>query len=232
MMTPRIAVYSLTRDRLDYTRQCFASLRQNAGLPFDHYVLDNGSIDDTRGWLNLHADAGWFRWYSLQPENLGISVASNILLRRILQEDYDVILKVDNDCYVRTPNILRHIADVVSAAGDNWIFSPRVEGINKQPKRARNVEIAGHPIGVVGIVGGLFHVVPAKVYRAYMDAGGYPEDLPKAKGQDDHFCDWWKRRRGNIGYIEDIVVEHFESTDGQAQRYKEYFERKWEEEKQ
>ncbi len=227
----KIAIYSLTRDRREYTQQCFASLYATAGAKFDHYVLDNGSFDGTRELLNFHADAGKFKWYSPQPENLGISVASNILLRRILQEDYDVICKFDNDCYVRTPNILSQICDVVTAAGDQWIFSPRVEGINKQPKRARNVEIAGHPVGVVGIVGGLFHVVPASAYRAYMDAGGYPEHLPKAKGQDDHLCDWWRRRRGNCGYIEDLVVEHFETTDGQAKRFPEYFERKWAEEK-
>lgn len=228
----KIAIYSLTRDRLEYTQQCFASLWQNAGAKFDHYVLDNGSADGTWQWLNFMADAGKFKRYATHPENLGISVASNVLLRRILQEDYDVIIKFDNDCYVRTPNILPQICDVINAAGGNWIFSPRVEGINKQPRRARNVEIAGHPVGVVGIVGGLFHVVPASVYRAYMATGGYPETLPKAKGQDDHLCDWWTRqRRGNCGYIEDVVVEHFESTDGQAKRYKEYFERKWMEEK-
>lgn len=235
-MTPRIAVYSLTRDRLYYTRQCFESLRQNAGMPFDHYVFDNGSTDGTVEWLNQQAD-DWGRGdirlcVSMLPFNAGISKASNLLLRDILQHDYDLIIKFDNDCYVSTPSILQRIVDVVSAAGDNWIFSPRVEGINKQPRRVRNVEIAGHPIGVVGIVGGLFHVVPASAYRLYMEQGGYPENLPRAHGQDDTFCAWWRRRGGNCGYIEDIVVEHFETTDGQARRYPEYFERKWAEEKE
>ncbi len=228
----RIAIYTLTRDRIEYTQQCFASLYENAGAKFDHYILDNGSVDGTRQWLNFQADAGKFKWYSPQSENLGISVASNMLLRRILQEDYDVILKFDNDCFVRTPNILQHVAEVVTAAGENWIFSPRVEGINKQPRRVRNVEIAGHPIGVVGIVGGLFHVVPASAYRLYVEQGGYPEHLPKARGQDDQLCAWWRRRGENCGYIEDVIVEHYETTDGQARRYPEYFERKWMEEKE
>ncbi len=43
----RIAVLTLTRDRLDYTQHCFQTLQEFAGCDFDHYVLDQGSTDDT-----------------------------------------------------------------------------------------------------------------------------------------------------------------------------------------
>lgn len=231
----KIAIFSLCRDRLQYTQDCFASLRENAGMPFDHYVFDNGSEDGTAEWLKENEEM-FFATLSGMG-NLGISVASNNILRMIFNPvfptgKYDVIIKADNDAFCRTPNILPQICDVMREAGENWILSPRVEGINKQPKRARNVEIAGHPVGVTAIVGGLFHVVPAAVYRRYMEQGGYPESLPLAKGQDDHFCHWFKTtQKGNCGYIEDLVVEHYETTDGQAKRYESYFERKWREEK-
>lgn len=232
---PRIAIYSLTRDRLLYTQACFQSLRQNAGMPFDHYVWDNGSTDGTQEWLEDQWDGkAPPQHYKNNSDNLGISVASNNCLSYIFAQrnDYDLIIKMDNDCYVRTPNILPQICDVMAEAGDRWILSPRVDGINRQPRRHRTVTIAGHPVGVTPIVGGLFHVVPAAAYRAYMDAGGFPEDLPPAKGQDDHFCHWWiTTQGGQCGYIEDLVVEHYETTDGQANRYPEYFERKWREEK-
>ncbi len=231
----KIAIYSLTRDRLQYTKDCFASLRENAGMPFDHYVFDNGSTDGTQEWL---ADAAnnWSHdsirlCVSVLPFNAGISKASNSLLRDIVPHDYDLICKFDNDCFVRTPNILSQICDVAAEAGDNWILSPRVEGINKQPKRVRTVDIGGHPVGETGIVGGLFHIVPASVYRRYMDAGGYPEGLPLAKYQDDRFCHWWRKQGWHCGYIEDLVVEHYEGTDAQAKRWPEYFSRKWAEEK-
>lgn len=239
----KIAIYSITRDRLAYTQACFESLRRNAGMPFDHYVFDNGSTDGTRGWLKEHhpsiavilpggrmVEIG--NSIHLNHTNQGISKASNYCVRQILQHDYDLIIKADNDCFVRTPNILPQICDVMAEAGDRWILSPRVEGINRQPRRHSHTTIAGHPIGKTPIVGGLFHVVPAAAYRRYMDAGGFPEDLPPAKGQDDHFCHWWiTTQRGQCGYIEDLVVEHYETTDGQARRYPEYFERKWREEK-
>jgi len=225
-----IAWFSLCRDRLQYTKDCFASLWENAGMPFDHYVFDNGSDDGTKEWLTENADR--WKWRGWSAINRGISSGSNLCLDAILRQDYDLVAKFDNDCFVRTPNILPQICDVMREAGENWILSPRVEGINKQPKRARNVEIAGHPVGVTAIVGGLFHIVPAAVYRRYMEQGGFPETLPKAHGQDDHFCHWFKTtQRGNCGYIEDLVVSHHETTDGQAKRFPEYFTRKWIEEK-
>lgn len=232
----RIAIYSITRDRLAYTQACFESLRRNAGMPFDHYVFDNGSTDGTQEWLEEQWDLDQIQFFECSPMNVGISKASNFCVREILKDDYVhyglPIIKMDNDCFVRTPNILPQICDVMAEAGDRWILSPRVEGINRQPRRHHTTTIAGHPIGRTPIVGGLFHVVPVAAYRAYMDAGGFPEDLPPAKGQDDHFCHWWiTTQRGQCGYIEDLVVEHYETTDGQARRYPEYFERKWREEK-
>jgi glycosyltransferase involved in cell wall biosynthesis len=225
----KIAIFSLTRDRLLYTQQCFKSLRQNAGMPFDHYVFDNGSEDGTVEWLSNEYRESRSRWWIMSGGfNQGISKASNHCLREILQGDYDLILKADNDAFIRTPNIIPQICDVMADAGNNYILSPRVEGINRQPRRYQNTTLAGHPIGLTPIVGGLFHVVPAAVYRAYMEQGGYPETLPLAKGQDDHLCHWFiTQRGGRCGYIEDLVVEHHRGTDQQAKDYPDYFRRKW-----
>ena len=226
----KIAIYTLTRDRLQYTKDCFASLWENAGMPFDHYVFDNGSEDGTADWLTENADR--WKWRGWSAINRGISSGSNLCLDAILRQDYSIVIKGDNDAFIRTPNILPQICDVMREAGESWILSPRVEGINKQPKRHQNTTLAGHPVGVTSIVGGLFHVVPAAVYRRYMEQGGYPESLPKAWGQDDAIAHWFKTtQNGNCGYIEDLVVEHYETTDGQAKRYGSYFERKWREEK-
>ena len=45
------AVLTLCRDRLAYTQHCFETLRDNAGCDFDHFVLDQGSMDGTDEWL-------------------------------------------------------------------------------------------------------------------------------------------------------------------------------------
>lgn len=232
MVTMRIAVYTLTRERLEYTKECFAALRTLAGHPFDHYIVDNGSLDGTVAWINDHYRPHWF-WPL--DENRGISRASNVALRAILssQNRYDIIIKMDNDCMLRTEGLLAQIARIYrdDRTADKWALSPRVEGINRQPLRVHKATLAGHEIGATSIIGGLFHVLPAAVYRKYYDAGGYPATLPLAHGQDDHLCEWLRVNGYQKGYVEDLVVEHYEGTDGQAQRYPGYFERKWREEK-
>jgi glycosyltransferase involved in cell wall biosynthesis len=223
----RIAVYTLTRDRLEYTKHCFETLRSKAGVSFDHFVLDNGSQDGTKEWLEENRDM--FKRLNFQTENVGISKGSNICLDAI-GKGYDLIIKMDNDCEVVSDNILGQIAEIYEAIGEfspKYVLSPRVEGINNQPTRGRFEQIAGRRIGLTAIVGGLFHIVPSSVYGQYR----YPLNLPKAHGQDDVFCKWIKDNGGQVGYIEGLVVNHYEGTDNQAKRFPEYFTRKWQEEK-
>lgn len=222
----RIAVYSLTRERLEYTRSCFTALRDLAGHPFDHYIVDNGSLDGTHGWIENEYRPYWFWPLDM---NYGISRGSNIALRAIMVHDYDLVLKVDNDCMPRTEGILAEIARIYRdyPAAAKYALSPRVEGINRQPTRVTHAYLAGHQIGLTAIIGGLFHVLPAAMYREFYLQGGYDETLPLAKGQDDQLCEWLRMNGYRKGYIEDLCVEHHEGTDAQARRFPEYFRRKW-----
>lgn len=238
-----IAIYTLTRDRLQYTKDCFAALREKAGIDpdcLDHYIIDNGSTDGSKDWIyctycNQWPKGTWVR--GDLTENVGISAGSNMALKCIMVNskfrDYGLIVKFDNDCMIQSPDILAEFARIYSECkeAERWVLSPRVEGINNQPRRVRQHTLAGHEIGVTAIVGGLFHVVPTPIYRKFMEAGGYDETLPKAWGQDDCFCDWLARNGYAKGYVEDLVVEHYETTTGQAKRWPAYFERKWKEEK-
>lgn len=227
----RIAVYTLTRDRLEYTQHSFAALREKAGVPFDHFVIDNGSEDETAPWLQRHL--GDFKRVRFNFRNAGISAGSNQALAEITAfGPYDLIVKVDNDCEVVSENILGQMVEIYQDMERRkfeapWVLSPRVEGIARQPQRIRDESFAGRRIGVVGMIGGLFRVVPWRVYEQYR----YPMDLPLAWGQDDHFCAWCVRNGVRLGYVEGLVVNHYETTDGQAKRFPAYFERKWKEEK-
>jgi glycosyltransferase involved in cell wall biosynthesis len=228
----RIAVYTLTRDRLEYTQRSFAALHQNAGIEFNHVVIDNGSRDGTAEWLKSYARGSAGIDIIPLPENVGISGGSNMALDFIRQNypGVDVIAKYDNDAALTSPDELLTMARLVHEApgdlGPAWLLSPRVVGINRQPSRGREVQLGGHPIGLTAIVGGLFHVCRGSVYQQYR----FNPNLPKAWGQDDTFCKWFKSKGGVVGYVEDLVVEHIDSTDGQAKRFPEYFERKYQEE--
>ena len=225
----KIAIYTLTRDRLAYTREFLRLLEANAGCEYDHYILDNGSEDGTAAWLVNGLDKNPNLQVILQPENLGISKASNICVREILSRGvYDLIVKADNDMAMRHPGTLAAVANIYATCpeAERWVSSPRVVGINNQPRRVRTHELAGHPVGVTAIVGGLFHAVPAPIYRQFMADGGYDETLPKAWGQDDQFCEWLRTNGYRKGYIEDLEVEHMRGTDQQALDWPEYHARK------
>jgi len=220
----KVAIFSLTRDRLEYTQHCFATLRELAGHPYDHYVIDNGSEDGTQDWLEDQAGRHKLHHVEYLATNHGISVAWNIALDTISAGAYDLIINADNDCEVVTPSIVAHIVEVYESIGPldrEYVLSPRVEGINNQPHRTRVEGLGGHRLGLTGHVGGIFCVRPAALahYR-------YPEDLPLASGQDSHFSGWAHKQGAFVGYIEDLVVNHYETTNGQARRYPEYFLRK------
>lgn len=266
-----IAIYTLTRDRLQYTKDCFDHLSMERwATDFAHFIFDNGSEDGTATWLERYArnrrlDSATSRLVNhtnihAHPINEGISVGSNACLNAIFDhekesgEKYDLIVKMDNDCMIKSnkfenratvcieghmhvihgPFILAEFSRIYSECkeAERWVLSPRVEGINKQPRRVRQHTLAGHEIGVTAIVGGLFHVVPAPIYREFMAAGGYDETLPKAALQDDQFCEWLRANKYNKGYVEDLVVEHYHGTTKQCEEMPAYFERKWKEEKE
>jgi glycosyltransferase involved in cell wall biosynthesis len=221
----KIAIYTLTRDRLEYTKYCFATLREKAGYPFDHFIVDNGSQDGTVEWLKENEKD--FAKVIYNPENRGISVGSNQALKEI--QGYDLIIKMDNDCLVQTDGILDKIVKIYQSRGifsPQYVLSPYVNGINNQPTRGLLSGLGGYTIGQTSIIGGLFHIVPNEVYSKYT----YDETLPLAKYQDDFFCKWVKENGGVVGYIEELKVEHYEGTDNQAKRFPEYFQRKWKEE--
>ncbi len=226
-----VAIYSLTRDRLEFTQHCFRTLWDKAGYPLDHYVLDNGSEDGSPAWLREQREAGRIHELVELPRNVGVSIGSNAMLGMIAQLGrYDLVGKVDNDCEVLTDGILEKLVACFRDQrrfAEKMALSPRVSGIINQPARIRRMGRGGFIVGVTGMIGGLFHLVPWEVYREWR----YPEDLPLASGQDDAFCGWLTGHGVAVGYVEDLVVRHYLGTDAQALRYPEYFKRKWIEER-
>lgn len=223
----KIAIYTLTRERLDYTKYCFQTLREKASYPYDHFIIDNGSQDGTVEWLK--ENSSMFKHIEYNPENLGISIASNQALD-VIGNNYDIIIKFDNDCEVVSEGVLKSIVDIYDAIGlsEKYMLSPKVEGIGNIIPRFRSALIGGYEIGFTHMVGGLFHILPAWLYQGYR----YKTFLPKASLQDGSICHWMRKEGVQIGYIESLVVNHYETTAGQIKKYPDYFVRKEQEEKE
>ena len=81
----KVAVLTMARDRLEYTKRSFASLKENAGCRYDHFVLDNGSKDGTWDWLTDKDDL----FVVNSDHNVGISAGMNYLLDLIRPMRYD-----------------------------------------------------------------------------------------------------------------------------------------------
>lgn len=226
-MSYRVAIFTLCRDRLYYTQHCFETLHEKAGHDFDHFVVDNGSEDGTVDWLlqnqNMFADIIW------NPYNAGLCAGNNQALEMIRNsgKHYDLIAKFDNDAEVISDNIVAEMADLYKQSPKPMLLSPRVTGITRQPRRSYTQNAFSHPIGVTNHIGGLFAWCNADLYLEYR----YPSNLPLASGDDSAFAYWVYQKKYIVGYVEDLVVNHYEESSGQASRFPQYFERKWKEEK-
>jgi GT2 family glycosyltransferase len=210
----RVAVLTLTRERLEYTKHCFARLHEFAGCPFDHYVLDQGSEDGTWQWL---MNKGGFRHLSILRDNVGISAGVNRLLDRMGRTEYDVVVKFDNDCELTQPNTLRDIAQLVKVSGA--ILSPRILGLRRPPAPQGQFTIEGELCYDIPQIGGIFLAAPGGVYQAFRN--------DETNNDDDVQLCWWHRGQGGrCGYVARLEAWHYESTDGQWARYPEYFERR------
>ena len=217
----KVAVLSLTRDRLAYTQTCFASLRENAGCEYDHYVLDQGSTDGTDEWLMDEHDDLYH--YTPLTENIGISRGMNYMLGALAEDKhapYDVIAKYDNDCELVTPGALRTIAELTLASG--WILGPVMAGYGTPLIDRGTTEFNGHTFAEKEQIQGCFLAATGEFYRSFR----YSESNPVWGGDDAEICWQMRARGGHVGQVLGYHANHYETTWGQEDRYPEYFARK------
>jgi GT2 family glycosyltransferase len=210
-----IAVLTLTRDRLEFTRHCFQTLRDNAGCDYDHFVLDQGSTDGTQEWLARQpVDT------TLLTQNVGISEGMNTLLDQINPMNYDVIVKFDNDCELTCERTLRDVCLLANEGG--VLLSPVIRGLLNPPIPAREVSVCNEAILDVPQIGGIFLAAPAWVYDEFR----YSPDNPFWGLDDVEICAWFRAKGGTCGYVKRLEAWHYLGTKGQRETDEAYFVRK------
>lgn len=215
---PKVAVFTLTMNRLEYTKRMYKSLKK-AGYPFDWFVVDNGSTDGTKQWLASLKHVTVID----NPENVGISRASNQALDAIGQS-YDFIIKVDNDCEILSDNWVAELLKIYQA---HWqiILSPYVEGLVDNPGGAPRLgykNLRGHLIGITQHIGGIFTMAHRSAYQTFR----WDEDDFLHGLQDMVFTQAMQKKGYLVGYVEDLRVSHMDTTTGQQEKYPDYFKQR------
>lgn len=187
----KVLIYTLTRDRLSYTKRMLTQLK-NCGVEYDHVILDNGSKDNTMKYLR----DGSYKMVLGKPKNLGLwKGIQNIIDMTNRFEGYDYVLKLDNDMEFPYDNWLANLINTY-IENDFDVLSPFVEGVCNGAGGIPR-DYYEDRIGVVEHVGGACLLTT----QAY-----YDEDLPNgymATGWDTWFCTGLK-----CGVVEDIHVKH------------------------
>ncbi len=161
---PRVAIFTITMDRLDYTKRMFDSLKKSTKYPFDWFVYDNGSKDGTSKWLQ-----GKSKYVYYSSKNDGLTKASNALVDEIMKRDYQIVIKVDNDCEFMTFDWLETIVDLWKR-NHMLYMTPYPEGLVHNPGGAPRVGysfIGPYFVEVSYHVSGLCAAVWSKAYEKF-----------------------------------------------------------------
>lgn len=222
---PKVAVYTLTMNRLDYTKRMYESFKK-ADYPFTWIVIDQGSTDGTQEWLkSLKVDKTVKRIEMMfNGKNTGISHGSNQALDIIEKEDFDFIIKIDNDCEITADMWLSRLLFIFQA---HWqiVLSPYVEGLIDNPGGAPRIaykKLRKHLIGVTKHIGGIFTMTHKNAYRGFR----WNEEDFLHSLQDVVFTQDVQKRGYLCGYVEDMKCNHQRTTDGQKNDYPLYFEQR------
>jgi glycosyltransferase involved in cell wall biosynthesis len=219
---PRVAIFSITYDRLAYTKKSFKSLNETAGYPFDHFVVDNGSTDGTQNWLLKDFDE---KNMILNEENNGISKASNQAVDMIKKDDYDIIVKWDNDCIGLTKGWLAKMVEIWQS-NHMMALSCYVQGLKDNPGGAPRLgfgTLRGELVGVTKHLGGICHFVDAKAYDTFKwDENSFLHGV-----QDTEMSQYLQYHGYSMGYLENYFVSHGpQGTESQKKDFPSYFERR------
>jgi len=237
----KIAVYTLTMNRLEYTKRMAAALGSLAGYPFDWFIIDQGSTDGTQEWIkSLTRDRtipqtmepedvkDWREMlrYRLYEQNVGLAKGWNAIVDFIKAEgEYDIIIKVDNDAEMFSQDWLAKMVGVFER-NRKVILSPYVEGLENSPGGVLRQRASGESpymmindrvLGLVPNLGGIVFATPIEIWKDWKFDEAY-------EGNKDYIFSQFAKKHGySLFYMEELRVWHIDGTTGQHRKFPEYF---------
>jgi len=207
----KVAIMSLVKNRIEYTRRFMKSLEAKTHIPFDHYILDQGSTDKTTEYLsNFKKKAGNLYLFSL-PKNIGINRGYNFLLDKI--NNYDIIATLDNDALIITDAWLEKC---ISVLRPKLLLSPFVEGLIENRGGINRIGYdKTNNIGFTPAIGGICIISLAKTWKEDIKDLDFPTYYHNNMDMD--LCFKLSLKGYSFGYVENVYIRHMNNIE-----YKEY----------
>lgn len=223
LQPPVVAIFTIHYDRLEYSKETYKQMKETAGYPFRWFCIDNGSKDGTAEWLKERRDNKEATVICLD-KNVGITKASNMLVSEIMRKaPPDIIIKVDNDVEFQTYGWLKDIVELWKINRMIYV-SPYVEGLIHNPGGAPRQGyglIGDEYVEVTNHVGGIFAAIDSSAYEDFRW-----EDKMLHGSQDIEASHAFRTMGYMPCYYPKHRIKHMDSTEGQWDKYKEYFERR------
>jgi len=226
MPNKKILLFTLTYDRLDYLKLMIKSLEDTVDNynKIDHLFIVQGD-EETKSYLS---DLPYFNRYVIWNEtNKGLPAGWNKAIIFGLEDEYDYIIKCDDDAIFKTKGWLDDALKVIDSVSYPFVLSPTVGGLvaNKGGvPRYLKTEINGISLGFTPHLGGISLITTRKVYEMF---GGFDENDPMHSGQDVKFSQELIQKGVRFAYLEDHIVNHGPlNTSQQEVDYPEYFSRR------
>lgn len=204
MSHKKVAAVTITFNRLELTKKTLESFNSKTSVDY-HLFVDNGSTDGTKEFLKDY-------FHIPLEKNFGIARAFAYGVKA-LTNDYDYILKLDNDIETVTDDIIDRMIKFYERSGELFAASPvdLLIDPNFYPAILKRVRLNEHNIEYVSHTGGAFQLAPAKYVRQLCS-----EFYHLSKG--DYMIGNYYRRIGVAPiYIKDFEMKHIglnQSTPG------------------
>ena len=223
-----ISIYTMTMGRELYLRRLLESIKILGGtVSFEHYVIYQG-VEPTSDFLDFLNKKHSHVKLIVRKTNEGIAETMNFILPQLKG---DIIIKMDDDCILRSPNFFNHVEELHEMF-PNLVFSPFPVGLinNLGGPNSQQRQVAyGHKtdtyytLRLVGHIGGFSRISPANPTKEWIF--DYDKSDNASGSEDGQHSQKCVTHGLPMAYLENaLIVEHQESTLGQHARYgKNYF---------
>ena len=221
-----ISIYTFTLGRDYYLKNLVNSIETLGGhSDYEHHICFQGvePSKEIKFFLEHKPNVKVHEWV----ENIGIAEGMNKIIPQLKG---DLIIKMDDDCVIRSGQFFKHTEEV-SKLFPKTIFSPYPVGLINNPGGPRG---HGHVVKysedtktwytlrMVHHVGGFARVSPREIVKDWVLA---PDLIEGQSGNEDgQHSSRCLDENIPMAYLENaIIVEHQESTLGQHKRYGENY---------